>query len=89
MHISFDKAKDSRNQKQHGISLAEAEALEWDDAWVWVDERFSYDELRMNGLVPGGMFLYYVAFVDSGEVRRVISMRKATRKEISSYVAKF
>jgi uncharacterized DUF497 family protein len=53
---------------------------------VWVDSRYEYDEIRMIGLVPEGNVLYYVAFVDRGEVRRVISLRYAERKEIEHYV---
>ena len=53
---------------------------------MWVDSRYEYDEIRMIGLVPEGNALYYVAFVDRGEVRRVISLRYAERKEIEHYV---
>ena len=63
-----------------------AKALEWDEALAWVDERFEYEELRMSGLVPGGERLYYVAFVDRGNLRRVISLRFAERREIKYYV---
>ena len=31
----------------------------------------------MIGLVPEGSTLYYVAFVDRGDVRRIISLRLA------------
>ena len=72
--------------KRHDLSLAVATSLEWADALVWVDERFTYDELRMTGLVPGGDRLYYVAFVDRGDQRRVISLRFAERREIKHYV---
>ncbi|MCU0613431.1 MAG: BrnT family toxin, partial [Candidatus Eisenbacteria bacterium] len=30
--------------------------------------------------------LYYVAFVDRGDVRRIISLRRATRREVKRYV---
>jgi uncharacterized protein len=32
--------------------LALARTLDWDAALVWVDDRFSYDELRMIALAP-------------------------------------
>jgi uncharacterized protein len=60
--------------------------LVWDEALVWVDERYGYDELRMVGLVPKGERLYYVAFVDRSNVRRVISLRYAERREAKHYV---
>jgi len=89
VRIVFDPAKDKLNFKQHGLSLAIAESLEWDGALVWVDERYAYDELRMIGLVPGGDRLYYVAFVDRGDQRRVISLRFAERREIKHYVENY
>ena len=73
MLIDFEPAKDKLNRAQHGLSLAFAKKLVWDEALVWLDSRYEYDELRMVGLVPEGNTLYYVAFVDRGEVRHVIS----------------
>jgi uncharacterized protein len=86
VRIEFDPAKDKINLASHGLSLAFARQLAWDEALVWVDERFEYDELRMIGLVPEGSRLYYVAFVERGNVRRVISLRRAERKEVKHYV---
>ena len=40
----------------------------------------------MIGLVPEGNTLYYVAFVDRGDVRRIISLRLAERREVKKYV---
>jgi uncharacterized protein len=84
--IDFDPAKDKINIASHGLSLSFAKKLIWDEALVWVDPRFEYDELRMVGLVPEGNRLYYVAFVDRGEVRRIISLRNAERREVKHYV---
>ena len=89
MRFTFDPAKDKLNTAAHGLSLAFAERLAWDEALVWVDERFEYDELRMIGLVPEGNRLYYVAFVDRGKTRRIISLRHAERREVKHYVENF
>ncbi len=86
MRIEFDPAKDSANQLKHGVSLALAEELEWDAALVWIDDRFENDEWRMIALAPKTGILYYVAFVDRGEVRRIISLRRANRREVKHYV---
>jgi uncharacterized protein len=87
--IDFDPAKDKLNRAHHGLSLALARRLIWDEALVWVDGRFGYDEVRMVGLVPEGDRLYYVAFVDRGETRRVISLRYAERREVKHYVENY
>jgi uncharacterized protein len=86
MQIEFDPVKDASNQAKHGVSLALAAELEWDAALVWVDTRYEYDELRMIALAPEINILYYVAFVDRGEVRRIISLRRANRREVKHYV---
>ena len=86
MRFIFDPDKDKLNEINHGLSLSFAEKLVWDEAYVWVDPRFAYDELRLIGLVPEGSTLYYVAFVDRGDVRRIISLRLAERREVKKYV---
>ena len=86
MRVEFDPAKDLVNQAKHGISLAMAVELDWETALVWVDDRFEYGETRMIALAPKNEILYYVAFVDRGEVQRVISLRRANRREVKHYV---
>jgi uncharacterized DUF497 family protein len=86
MLVEFDPAKDELNLAKHGVSLALARQLDWDAALVWVDDRFAYGERRMIALAPATSTLYYVAFVDRGEVRRIISLRRAERREVKHYV---
>lgn len=43
-------------------------------------------ELRMIALAPRTGVLYYVAFVDRRHVRRIISLRRANRREVKHYV---
>ena len=86
MRIEFDPTKDASNRLNHGVSLAMAAELDWDAAWVWVDERVDYNEMRMIALAPKTEILYCVAFVDRGDVRRIISLRRANRREVKHYV---
>jgi uncharacterized protein len=86
MKIEFDPAKDALNQAKHGVSLALASELDWDAALVWVDDRFGYAEMRMVALAPKTQTLYYVAFVERGAVHRILSLRRATRREAQHYV---
>ena len=86
MRIEFDPAKDALNRARHGVSLALARELDWDAALVWMDYRFDYDEVRMIALAPKTDTLYYVAFVERGNRRRIISLRRATRREVNYYV---
>jgi uncharacterized protein len=53
---------------------------------VWVDERFEYKETRTIALAPKTEVLYYVASVNRGEMCRIISLRRANRREVKHYV---
>jgi len=86
MRIEFDKAKDEANRAKHGVSLSLARELDWESALVWLDDRFEYDELRMIALAPNTDILYYVSVVDCGALRRIISLRRANRREVQHYV---
>lgn len=84
MRIEFDPAKNTTNQAKHGVALAGE--LNWEAALVWVDKRFDYGEVRMIALAPQTNILYYVAFVERGDARRIISLRRANRREVKHYV---
>lgn len=81
MRIEFDPAKDAANQTKHGVSLALAEEFDWEAALVWIDDQIEYNEIRMIALAPKTEVLYYVAFVDRGEV-----LGRANRREVRHYV---
>jgi uncharacterized DUF497 family protein len=86
MEVEFDPAKDRINVKTHGLSLAFARELDWESAFTWEDDRFFYEEFRMNSIVPKGNRLYFVAFTERGKRLRIISLRYANRREVLEYV---
>ncbi len=86
MHIVFDPEKDATNLSKHGVSLAAAAQLDWDAALAWIDDRADYGELRIVALAPMGDRLFFVVFVDRNGVRRIISLRRANRREVNHYV---
>lgn len=47
--------------------------------------RHDYGEPRMVALAPIGERLYCVVYVDRGDNRRVISLRKANYREVIEY----
>jgi len=85
MLIEFDPAKDAVNRDKHGMSLGDAARIDWDTAVTWQDTRIDYGEARMSGLGYLGERLYSVIFVDRGDIRRVISLRKANKREERTY----
>ena len=87
MDIEFDLNKDSSNINKHGISLSRAEDLEWNLLLAEEDRREHYGELRFIGYAPIGQQVFCVVFTDRGDVRRIISLRKATRREVINYAS--
>jgi uncharacterized DUF497 family protein len=89
MQIDFDPAKDVLNIKNHGLSLSAAAELEWDLLISHEDNTLhDYYEQRMVGFAPMGDDVYCVVFVErEDDLIRVISLRKATKKEVHEYVA--
>ncbi len=87
MEIIYDPNKDLLNIKNHGISLAEAKNLNWNLLLTEQDYRH-YDEIRMIGYAPIEPRLFCVVYTDKGDIRRIISLRKANRKEVKRYANK-
>lgn len=85
MEIAFDPLKDAANLAKHGVSLAMVTQFEWPTAVTWLDDRRDYGEPRQVGLGYVGDRLFAVVFVDRGAQRRVISLRKANRREECMY----
>lgn len=54
-----------------------------------MDERYEYGEQRMIALAPATGILYYVAFVEREQARRIISLRRANRREVKHYVQSY
>ena len=87
MKITFDPAKDASNVEKHGVPLALAVELDWDSLWSVPDHRTDSGELRMVGNAIAEDRLFCVVYTDRGELRRVISLRKANSREVKRYVA--
>lgn len=86
MEITLDPDKDAANIGKHDISLVEASRLDWDTALIWPDVRKEYGEPRQAALAVLEDRVFFVAFVDRADGRRIISMRKANQREYDRYV---
>ncbi len=82
MDIEFDPDKDAINRDKHGASLAMAAELV--DIVVVRDERFVEERFRLYGRIDG--VRYCAAVTLRGETVRIISLRRAHRKEFRRYV---
>ena len=88
MNVTWDEAKNLSNQKKHGVSFEEAETVFYDDeALLKYDEMHSQEEERfvMMGMSKASRVLVVCHCYRMGDVLRLISARKATKREESQY----
>ncbi len=88
--FDWDENKNQINQKKHGISFEEAETVFWDDTAILFDDPVhSEDEERflLLGMSEGSnVCMVCHCYRESDTVIRIISARKATKKEEERYV---
>ncbi|WP_260927398.1 BrnT family toxin [Novosphingobium sp. 9] len=82
MNIEFDPAKDASNIVKHGISLSRA--VEMDGAVYVEDDRYDEPRFRVYGLIDD--VPHCAAIAIRGQNVRVISLRRAHRKEFKRHV---
>ena len=89
IEFDWDPAKAALNLRKHGVSFEEAQTVFYDEfAIQFYDERHSSAEERFLMLgMSSGAHLLLVCHCErnSGDVIRIISARKATKLECSSY----
>ncbi len=89
MLFEWDEAKSARNAALRGLPFEIAVALFDDLTLETEDARRDYGEIRIKALgVVRGIYLVCV-YTDRGEVRRIISLRMASRKERDDYRAAY
>jgi uncharacterized DUF497 family protein len=84
--ITYDPSKDRANIIKHGVSLGMASILEWSEVVAYVDTRRDYREVREVGFGLIAERLYCVVFTQRRKAMHIISMRKANKREVKSYV---
>ena len=80
-----DPKKEDRNIAERGLSLEPAEQLDWTTALIWEDKRKDYGERRycVLGFIEGR--LHSVVFTPRDGKPRMISLRKANKREVNRY----
>ena len=85
MIYEWDEAKNRTNFAKHGLDFADAEQVLTGPCVTFVDDRFDYGEERLIslGLLAGRVVV--IAHAARGDRTRIISMRKANRREQDIY----
>ena len=89
MEFEWDAAKNSSNFAKHGLDFADARLVFAGPCVTFVDHRFDYGEERLIslGMLDGRVVV--IAHAPRGlDVTRIISMRKANRREQKTYPQK-
>jgi uncharacterized DUF497 family protein len=86
MIYEWDKTKSCTNLVKHGLDFSDAERVLEGPCVTFEDSRFDYGEERLITLGLLADRVVVVAHAPRGEdVTRIISMRKATRREQKIY----
>jgi uncharacterized DUF497 family protein len=85
MEFEYDPAKSAKNSRERGLPFELAAELEWRKAVISVDDRLMYGEERLIAFAPTRGRLYAVCYVQRGQARRIISFRKANKREERLY----
>jgi uncharacterized protein len=89
MKFEWDENKGRINLQKHHLDFRDAHLVFNDDAFIIEDPHDDYDQTRytLQGLLHQQVVI--ISFtVENDEVIRIISMRKATKREQTSYVEK-
>lgn len=85
MAFEWDEAKRRANLRKHGVDFATALEFQWENAQVTADDRVDYGEERFIALGLYRGRVHIVIYTEYGPIRRIISIRKATRQETRTY----
>jgi uncharacterized DUF497 family protein len=86
MTFEWDEAKSRTNIRKHGLDFADAQQMFRGNVIAEPDTRDDYGEKRWVGLgLIHGRVTHIVFTEREGDVIRIISLRKATRREREQY----
>jgi len=85
MHYEWDDNKRKQNLKQHGVDFYSAYEFDWETAITAADDRIQHNEKRLISLGLIKNRLHVLVFTYRRNSVRIISLRKANKREIKKY----
>lgn len=79
----WDDTKRRANLHKHGLDFADMVSFDWDTAYVTLMDHPSEERWIALGFL--NLILCFVVYTERGDHIRLISLRKATRKERDAY----
>ena len=89
MRIDFDPAKNAKNIMERGLSFEHVTEFDFETAQFAIDNRHNYGETRYRALGFLAHRLHALVFVEIVGGIRVISFRKANKRELKYYESQF
>lgn len=89
MEITYDPAKNTRNIELRGLSFECVADFEFETALFSPDVRRDYGEVRIRALGRLKGRLHALVFTETADGIRVISFRKANKREERIYETQF
>ncbi|WP_252091894.1 BrnT family toxin [Pseudomonas sp. MWU13-3659] len=87
MAFDWDEEKNLLNIRKHGIDFNDVPEMFRHPMLALRDERFDYEEARWISIGWINAWVSVVAYTErQGDVIRIISARRATRREVTRYV---
>ena len=83
MEITFDPAKNERNIRERGLSFERV--VDFDFATAEISTYFRNREYRFAAKGVIGDRVYFLVFIPTTNGIRVISFRKANKREVRNY----
>jgi uncharacterized DUF497 family protein len=86
MKFQFDPAKAKSNLKKHKVSFADAEGVFYDPLAIHCEDPYSENEERFIAVGMGSASqILVVVYTFRDEEIRLISVRRATNREVKEY----
>ena len=86
MEITYDRPKNLYNINNRNLSFDEVVNFDFETASYTIDKRKDYGEIRRRAIGYLGNRLHALVFTENGI--RVISFRKANKREVANYEQK-
>ena len=83
--VEWDEAKRRSNLEKHDVDFSSLEHFDWSSALLIADDRKDYGERRFIAMLFLEERLHVVIYAERGQVRRIISARKANLREARFY----
>ncbi len=85
IHIEFDANKNNINIRDRGLSFERVANFEFETAVFKQDDRCDYGEIRLRALGYLDGRMHALVFTETDKGIRVISFRKANKREVLTY----